>query len=643
MLPQILRKSGMRYYCLVRPEERHRILPSSLFWWESPDGSQVMAYRADKVYKAEVPKTIEYFDEKGITDDVMVVFGVTDHGGAPTKQSIADIHREPRATFSTVRGFFEKQTPKHVIREELLTGDFGPYSNYARIKKINRMGEYALLNAERASLIAGKDERGALRSAWHDLLFNQFHDILGGASIKDAYVDAEQQIGRATATANEVMHFSLQSVTRRIATPGKNPDTIWNLVVWNLNGRPYVGPVEAEVQWVHEFPWYDGEILLEDGEGRQIPCQIIREKSVIPRFRSRFLFRAEIPAMGYKAFRVVKVGDRLPKKMPENLYHIHTDRLSVEFSKEDGTIRSVTDQRTGRPLAVNAFRPVSYGDLGDTWCFNIEGYEADGRPFDFEGFQVIESGDRLTVLKGTYRQGKSSLELYYRFYAEESFFDLSYRVNWEDKHRVLKLVTDVAEERHTVATPGCATVREGSPADVPLGAWIRVGDMRIASDGVFAYRMLDRELGLTLLRSPIYGDLRIREIDDTVDYDIIDRGIVEGKLRVGFEGDPWDMADALVNPPIVIDECCHEGDLPAEKSFFGLVGEGAQITALKYAEDGEETVIRVVETDGQNSRVELRVGNREYPLSMKPYEIRTLKLQNGEINETDLLERPINI
>ena len=62
-------------------------------------------------------------------------------------------------------------------------------------------------------------------------------------------------------------------MTRRIRTPGKNPDTIWNIVVWNLNGKPYEGTIEAEVQWVHEFDWYDKGIRLEDEGGMFIPAR----------------------------------------------------------------------------------------------------------------------------------------------------------------------------------------------------------------------------------------------------------------------------------------------------------------------------------------------------------------------------------
>ena len=65
--------------------------------------------------------------------------------------------------------------------------------------------------------------------------------------------------------------------------------------------------IEAEVQWAWEFDWYDGGIVLIDEEGNEIPTQIITELSVVPKFRSRFVFKANIPALGYKSYIVKQV------------------------------------------------------------------------------------------------------------------------------------------------------------------------------------------------------------------------------------------------------------------------------------------------------------------------------------------------
>ena len=636
MLPQILKKSGIDYYCFVRPERKHIPLDASLFRWESADGSQVMAYRARGAYAKDWrPGARKQTQSENA--DTMIVYGVTDHGGAPTKAAIAQIKEEEAAEFSTVERFFQEHTTDYTVTRELLTGDFGPYANYSRIKKVNRIAEYAALNAEKASLVAGNYDRKALSDCWKDILFNQFHDILGGACIKDAYVHAENMLGRAIATAQEQMHFNLQYVTRQIKTPGKNPETAWNIVGWNLNAKPYTGCIEAEVQWVHEFDWYSKGICLEDDAGVRYPCQIIREKSVIPGFRSRVAFHAQIPAVGYKAFKLIQTGEDVEKPGVDP-YCLQTDRYCVRFCRETGCIQQVLDRKTGKQLCASTLVPVCYTDKGDTWAFNIQGYEDDPRNFAFEGFQITEAGDLLTEIKGTYRLGHSLLEMYYRFYADAPYFDVRYRVNWEEKHAALKLETAVSQMRHKVAVPFGSVEREASSRDVPLGLWLRADAFTVSSTGVFAYRMDRGSLGLTLLRSPIYGDLRIGPIDESLDYDIIDRGIVEGSIRMAFEGDPWDMGEAFNNPVVVIPECCHDGTLPAQQSFYGLDTQGVQLAALKKSEEDDCEIYRLVETEGRSCTARVVAGGKQWDTELQPYEIKTLKLQKDVPVAVNILE-----
>lgn len=158
-------------------------------------------------------------------------------------------------------------------------------------------------------------------------MFNQFHDIPGGASIKDAYFDAYNQQGRAISTASELTHYALQAITRKIQMPGSNPENPWNIVVWNLNDSDYNGYIEAEVQWLHEFPAYSGGILLKDEAGNRYECQIILEKSVIKGFRSRFVFKANIPAFGYRSFKVIKTEKPAVLVSSPKVDVISTDRF----------------------------------------------------------------------------------------------------------------------------------------------------------------------------------------------------------------------------------------------------------------------------------------------------------------------------
>ena len=363
MLPQILSKSGIKYYVMCRPEKRHIKLDSPFFNWKSADGSSVLSYRDDKPYRNDITSFID--GAKDNLDDTLMVYGVTDHGGAPTIKAINEIKERENAVFATCKEFFENRKTDYTVETEFITGDFGPYSNHTGIKALNRIAEYAVLNAEKSSVISGDYDKEALKKCWQDVLFNQFHDILGGASIKDAYFDAYNMLGRAIATANEITHFNLLKVTNNINMPGKNPDNVWNIVVWNLNIKPYDGYIEAETQWVHEFPWYDKDIVLEDVDGKKYECQIIREKSVIPAFRSRFVFKAEIPSLGYKAFKVVQTGEDIPQKNFEFTNSAETERYKISFCENSKQIKSVYDKKEKREICGKLLYPVCFEDDGD--------------------------------------------------------------------------------------------------------------------------------------------------------------------------------------------------------------------------------------------------------------------------------------
>ncbi len=123
----------------------------------------------------------------------------------------------------------------------------GCYSAHSDIKRQNRRCENLLLTAEMLAAVAqtlGAREypKSQLSEAWRLLLFNQFHDIIAGASIPDACQDACDQIGRAASIADETIHFSAQSIARLVDTQ-ERPDTllVFNPLPWNART-----PIEVE-------------------------------------------------------------------------------------------------------------------------------------------------------------------------------------------------------------------------------------------------------------------------------------------------------------------------------------------------------------------------------------------------------------
>lgn len=640
-IPQILKKSGIEYYCFVRPEKHHIELESPYFKWEGLDKSTVLAYRAETAYEPDVCETAKKLDYlKG--DNHIIVYGVTDHGGAPTKKSIADINASNNMKFSTVEHFFDKVgDTDYIVSGELITGDFGPYSNGVDIKKMNMLAENAVLNAEKSSVIANRCDRNALTDCWKDIMFNQFHDILGGASIKEAYYDARNQYGRAIATAEYIMHTNLQLVTSKIKMPGKNPDNPWNIVVWNMNCADYDGCIEAEVQWLHEFPGYDKSIVLEDAEGNVYKTQIIREKSVIPKFRERFVFKAKIPALGYKAFKVIKTDHDVAIVENEkiNPYEIETDLFRFTISKCNGSIEKIYNKKTNQKIDKKIFVPECYEDFGDTWAFDVTGYGKKLGTFRVVDAKIIEDGIHRTKIKLTLKYSNSILYIYYIFYNNENYIDVEYRVNWNEKHETLKFNIDINDDTVRAGVQAGTVLRKAKSEDVPMNRWIKFDDLFFVSDSVFAYNHNENRVGMTILRSCIYGDLRLEDIDFENDYEIMHQGITEGRIRMHLDEniDVCKEAELYTNDCVVIVESNHDG-LYEPKSSFLKIDDGISVMAVKFCENSDDIIIRICENYGETRKTKLMFYDKEYFVDMSAFEIKTLKISNGKIKEVNMLE-----
>src|SRR5262249_39686107 len=100
MLPQLLRQGGLEGYVFMRPKavENPRC-PQGRFWWESPDGSRVLAFRLLSAYGTG-PEFVQPEALQGIaqhfTDevrDLMFFYGVGNHGGGPTVAALQSLER----------------------------------------------------------------------------------------------------------------------------------------------------------------------------------------------------------------------------------------------------------------------------------------------------------------------------------------------------------------------------------------------------------------------------------------------------------------------------------------------------------------------------------------------------------------------
>ncbi len=168
-LPQIFKKQGMENYVFMRPMPGEKNIPADLFWWESPDGTRVLAYRIPISYndsrsvRGRIEQVLVQLKDQPFKA-FMSYFGAGDHGGGATKENIASIREiqaekgAPVLLFSTPDRYFREMRDDRslnlpTVKDDLQHHAVGCYTAESEIKKGNRASESALVTAEKIAAI----------------------------------------------------------------------------------------------------------------------------------------------------------------------------------------------------------------------------------------------------------------------------------------------------------------------------------------------------------------------------------------------------------------------------------------------------------------------------------------------------------
>ena len=201
-LPKLLKTGGFDRYVFMRPMEHEKSMPD-LFRWRGDDGSLVTAFRIKQAYctmpdwtkKEQLFDWIDRLIETGAEYQTFF-FGIGDHGGGFFERQIEWLLEAARTRpleFSTLSHYFDviEKTELPVVEGELTHHSPGCYSAVGSIKRDLAATERNLLKAEKILLEApgpdGDADRARLDAAWNRYLFNYFHDIYPGTSIRAAY------------------------------------------------------------------------------------------------------------------------------------------------------------------------------------------------------------------------------------------------------------------------------------------------------------------------------------------------------------------------------------------------------------------------------------------------------------------------
>jgi mannosylglycerate hydrolase len=252
-------------------------------------------------------------------------------------------------------------------------------------------GWAASLRADRDDTERAAADAGSLRLAWRLLLQNQPHDSICGCSTDEVHDEMRVRFRRCGRLAEGVRDEALACLGEAAAPAGPH------VVVFNpLN-------VARSDYCTTRVPIEDGRepVALEDGEGGQIPVQFLRRGRLSPldalpeRVEVGFL-APQVPAVGYRALRVVYGQGRRPQPQPGRA--IENEYLRVEADPVDGTL-NLTDKESGMTLrGLNRF--VDGGDAGDEYNFSPpDSDELVDRPSHPPEIRLLEDGPARRTLE----------------------------------------------------------------------------------------------------------------------------------------------------------------------------------------------------------------------------------------------------
>jgi len=492
-LPQIYKKSGVDYFVTQKMTWNDtNQLPFKLFWWESPDGSKVLAYFPHDYGNEDLSPVRLSADlaaartrATGMTD-MMDLYGIGDHGGGPTRAVLDQGFHwalpsmppkvAPNMQFGTAQTWFstvEKQIapespvwnyasiakgykapPAPAIAGQMSIPTWkselyfeyhrGVMTTQASHKRNMREAEVEVLDAEKWASLAwldGREYPGAeLTEDWKKVLFNQFHDLAAGSGIGVIYKDAQKDYDVVRWSTNEISGRALETVAPRIDTQGKSgavgPIVVFNPLGWKRSGEVRVNLQQAISGRAED--WSGRDVLVKDlklnggANTADLTLQIFG-----------------VPPLGYRVFWLSK--GHFWNRGVENIKD--EDRTGKSFVLDNGTLRVLVDKQTGCITSLydhrSSFESLAAGACGnqlqafkdtpkdyDAW--NIDPGTLDNSPAlldKADSVEVLKEGDRIRVTR-TWQNSKFVQTLYLPWGTDQ--VDIDNDIDWHESHVLLK-------------------------------------------------------------------------------------------------------------------------------------------------------------------------------------------------------------
>jgi alpha-mannosidase len=613
-LPQLMTEAGCDYFLTQKLSWNDTNKPEHhTFIWEGIDGSRIFTHfpPADTYNGSfrpeEVTWSIRNFKDGLSSRRSLYLFGWGDGGGGPQPEMIESAHRLG-VEIGRAADFFEAASAEAnglatSVGELYFELHRGTYTSQSRTKRLNRLAQQALREAEMWSVAAGGAYPSTeLTALWQTLLINQFHDILPGSSIDWVYEEAERDLEDVETRAAAISEAAMAAIA---------------------------------------------------GSGEQLAIfnSASHQRSAVVNLGGEYT-RIEAPPCGWS----VHVAHPKEVQVTVSEHSMQNELLRVEWD-DRGVLTSIWDKEAGREVLSGPGNLLQLFDDNpsrwDAWDIDSDYRKSFIELTKIEQVKVIDGGLR-GVLAFVRTFGDSILGQVMTLDAGSRVLHFETGVNWQEEHKMLKVAFPVTvSSREATYEIQFGHLRRPTHEDtshakamfeVPAQRWADLGDgeygVALLNDCKHGYDIHGSVMRLTLLRAPTHPDPKADRGDHVFTYALMPH---IGDFR---EAGVIEAAEDLNSPLLPAN-----GNLAAgsSRSLIELDTRQVVVEAIKRAEDSEAVVVRLYEAWGQGCRARVRttlpvsraylcdllernrtevvVRNGELELELTAFKILTLKLE----------------
>ena len=667
-LPQILKQAGIEYFVTQKLRWNDTTsFPHEVFWWESPDGSRILSWMSSPIGVGIEPVNmtryaVEWQAQTGFKTAFWLP-GVGDHGGGPTRDMLEVAQRWQQSPFLPQLAFsravdylrqIESESDNLPIWQDELYLEFhrGCYTTHAAQKQWNRQSEVLLYQAELWASLAmlhtgAVYPKAEIETAWKQVLFNQFHDILPGTAIAEVYLEANQLWQAATHTAQHIRQTALDAIASSVPLPTPPQPDAQPLLVFN----PLNWSRSQVVSWALPATTSAGRIY--DTAGNLILTQL--------RDNKLWFHATRVPSVGYRVFwfcaeegeilenstfqpsnvtlqahlyshYTVSVSDP-PKFVNPNFksaqnWVLENEFLRVEVEAETGNIGQILDKINQREVLskTGGNHLQFFQDQGQYWdAWNIDPNYTQHllNEAKLEKIEWQEQGLILSRLRVIRTWGKSEFCHDYILEAGSVGLKIETTVNWQDRHVLVKagFSFNFAVDFAACEIP-CGVMQrptrleteyQKAKWEIPAMNWVDLGDetygVAVLNTGKYGYDIQPDKIRLTLLRGSTWPDPNADLGTHQFTYEIYPHVGSWKQAKVvhrGYElNQPLEVRSVPENSGVKPNVNLTKNSLDA-RSFLEISSDSLVLMAFKPAEENLQSwILRVYECQGQETRLEL--------------------------------------